>query len=66
MPCLAKLFNSILNTMLQKFLDTNKTMNHCHIGFQPKARTVDHTTNSVFLQGAYKESSLIATNEKMS
>ena len=42
MPCLAKLFNSILNTRLQKFLDTNKTINHCQIGFQPKARTVDH------------------------
>ena len=42
MPCLAKLFNSILNTRLQKFLDTNKTIHHCQIGFQPKARTVDH------------------------
>ena len=42
MPCLAKLFNSILNNRLQKFLDTNKTINHCQIGFQPKARTVDH------------------------
>ena len=42
MPCLAKLFYSILSTRLQKFLDTNKTINHCQIGFQPKARTVDH------------------------
>ena len=42
MPCLAKLFNSILNNRLQKFLDTNKTIHHCQIGFQPKARTVDH------------------------
>ena len=42
MPCLAKLFNSILNPRLQKFLDTNETINHRQIGFQPKARTVDH------------------------
>ena len=42
MPCLAKLFDSILNTTLQQFLDTNKTINHCQIGFQPNARTVDH------------------------
>ena len=42
MPCLAKLFNSILNTRLQKCFDTNKTIHHCQIGFQPKARIVDH------------------------
>ena len=42
MPCLAKLFNSILNNKLQKYLDENKMRNPCQIGFQPKARTVDH------------------------
>ena len=42
MPCLAKLFNSILNNRLQKYLDENKMINPCQIGFQPKARTVDH------------------------
>ena len=42
MPCLAKLFNSTLNTRLQKFLESNKTIYHCQIGFQPKARILDH------------------------
>ena len=42
MLCLAKLFNSILNNRLQKYLDDNKMINPCQIGFQPKARTVDH------------------------
>ena len=42
MPCLAKLFNNILNNRLQNYLDTNKIINPCQIGFQPNARTVDH------------------------
>ena len=42
MPCLAKLFINVLNNRLQDFLDKNSTINHCQIGFQPKARTVDH------------------------
>ena len=42
MPCLAKLFNSVLNNRLQKYLDENKIINPCQIGFQPKSRTVDH------------------------
>ena len=42
MSCLAKLFHSILNNRLQNYLDTNKIINPCHIGFQPNARTVDH------------------------
>ena len=42
MPCLAKLFNSILNNRLQNYLDTNKIINPCQIGFQPNARIVDH------------------------
>ena len=42
MPCLAKLFNSILNNRVQNYLDTNKIINPCQIGFQPNARTVDH------------------------
>ena len=42
MPCLAKLFNSVLINRLQDFLDKNSTIDHCQIGFQPKARTVDH------------------------
>ena len=42
MPCLAKLFNSILNNRLQNYLDTNKIINPHQIGFQPNARTVDH------------------------
>ena len=42
MPCLAKLFNSVLNNRLQNYLDTNKIINPCQIGFQPNARTADH------------------------
>ena len=42
MPCLAKLFNSILNNRFQNYLDTDKIINPCQIGFQPNARTVDH------------------------
>ena len=42
MPFFAKLLNIILNTRLQKCADTNKTINHFQIGFQLKARTVDH------------------------
>jgi len=42
MSCLAKLFNCVLNTRLQKFLDVHKIINNTQIGFQPKARTSDH------------------------
>ena len=42
MPCLAKLFNSILNNRLHDYLDTNKIINPCLIDFQPNARTVEH------------------------
>ena len=39
---LGQTFNGILNTGLQEALDTDMPINHCQIGFQPKARTVDH------------------------
>ena len=42
MPCLLKLFNSILNNRLQKYFDDNNVINETQIGFQPKARTSDH------------------------
>ena len=42
MTCLAKLFDTILNNSVQKYLDENKMINPCQIGFQRKARTVDH------------------------
>ena len=42
MPCLSKLFSSILNNRLQKYFDDNKVINETQIGFQPKARTSDH------------------------
>lgn len=41
-PCVAKLFNYILNTRLQSYLDTNDIINSSQIGFQPKSRTSDH------------------------
>ena len=40
--CLSKVFNSILNTRLQNYLDSNNIINKVQIGFQPKARTSDH------------------------
>ena len=42
MPCLAEVFNSILNDRLQKYFDKNNIITECQIGFQPKARTSDH------------------------
>ena len=41
MPCMAKLFNSILNNRLQKFID-NGFISDAQIGFQPQSRTSDH------------------------
>lgn len=41
MSCLSKVFNSISNTRLQKYLDKNKIIIKCQIGFKPKARTSD-------------------------
>jgi hypothetical protein len=41
MPCISKVFNSILNCRLQKFLDSG-VINDVQIGFQPKSRTSDH------------------------
>ena len=40
--CLAKLFNTILNKRLMKFLESNKLICDNQIGFKSKARTSDH------------------------
>jgi hypothetical protein len=37
-----KLFNSILNSRLDSFLEKNNIINSCQIGFSKKARTSDH------------------------
>ena len=42
MPCLSKVFNSVLNNRLQTFFDINNTIDQSQIGFQPKTRTADH------------------------
>ena len=36
MPCLSKVFNSVLNNRLQTFFDINNTIDQSQIGFQPK------------------------------
>jgi len=41
-PCVAKLFNCLLNKRLQSFIDRNNVINPAQIGFQPKSRTSDH------------------------
>lgn len=47
--CLSKVFNSILNTSLQKYLDSNNIINKVQIGFQPKSRTSDHIFLFMFI-----------------
>ena len=42
MSCHGKLFNSILNTRLNKFLSENNIKDKTQIGFQKNARTSDH------------------------
>ena len=39
---IGKLFNSILNKRLDKYLTDNNIINDCQIGFSKKARTSDH------------------------
>jgi hypothetical protein len=39
---IGKIFNSVLNNRLDKFLVENKIINDCQIGFTKKARTYDH------------------------
>ena len=41
-PCIGKLFNSILNSRLDKHLETNKLIHPCQIGFSKKCRTSNH------------------------
>jgi hypothetical protein len=40
--CIGKLFNSILNKRLDKYLETHNIINPCQIGFTSKSRTSDH------------------------
>lgn len=40
--CLGKLFNTILNTRLDKYLSENNLINNCQIGFCKNSRTSDH------------------------
>lgn len=48
--CLGKLFNTILNNRLLRFLDTKKLICDNQIGFKKKARTSDHILiiNTIF------------------
>lgn len=54
MSCLSKVFNSISNTRLQKYLDKNKIIIKCQIGFKPKARTSDLMFVLIILIQNYK------------
>lgn len=40
--CIGKLFNTVLNNRLDKYLIDNNLINKCQIGFSKKARTSDH------------------------
>jgi hypothetical protein len=40
--CIGKLFNSILNKRLGKYVETHNIINPCQIGFTSKSRTSDH------------------------
>ena len=40
--CIKKLFNSILNKRLDKYLEKHNIINPCQIGFTSKSRTSDH------------------------
>ena len=40
--CLAKLFNTVLNTRLVDFLEKNNLISPCQIGFRKGSRTSDH------------------------
>ena len=40
--CLGKLFTLIMNARLNDFLEENKIINRCQIGFRRKHRTADH------------------------
>ena len=40
--CLGKLFNTILNARLDKYLSENNLINNCQIGFSKASRTSDH------------------------
>ena len=40
--CIGKLFNSILNKRLDKYLETHNIINPCQIGFTSKSMTSDH------------------------
>jgi hypothetical protein len=40
--CIGKLFNSILNKRLDKYLEKHNIINPCQIGFISKSRTSDH------------------------
>ena len=39
---IGKVFNSVLNTRLDQFLQKNKIIHDCQLGFTKKARTSDH------------------------
>ena len=40
--CIGKLFNTVLNNRLDKYLIDNNLINKCQIGFSKKVRTSDH------------------------
>ena len=40
--CIGKLFNTVLNNRLDKYLIDNNLINKCQIRFSKKARTSDH------------------------
>ena len=42
MSAIGKLFNTVLNNRLDKFLMDNNIISNCQIGFSKNARTADH------------------------
>ena len=63
MSCLAKLFNTILNDRLDKFLEDREAIDCRQIGFKKKARTSDHVfvLRSLIDKYARKSSKLFAS-----
>jgi hypothetical protein len=51
--CIGKLFNTVLNNRLDKYLIYNNLINKCQIGFSKKARTSDHIFVLKTLIGKY-------------
>jgi hypothetical protein len=60
--CIGKLFNSILNKRLDKYLETHNIINPCQIGFTSKSRTSDHMFVNVEILGLDHDKALCNLN----